>query len=362
MLKFNKKKLRAGLRPVKGFWGAHGLWRKIWVSFLALIILATSSMYGIAQWYIHKYNDQPLTYGVSFIPAYAHYLGVDPKETMQAMIDELGVKRFRLVSYWEVIEPSPGKYDFSELDWQFAKAQAAGAKVSLAIGLRQPRWPECHLPPWAENQPKNFWYPRLKKVMKAVIERYKTQPMLESYQLENEYFNKVFGECKDFDRQRLIDEYKFVKSVDEGHKLIISRSNNAIGLPVGQPRPDEFAVSVYKRVWDKNVTKRYYEYPFPAWFYGFLAGAGKIVTGKDMIIHELQAEPWPNEKYDIRTAPIDELYKTLNPERLRDRFEYGRATGMRTIDLWGAEWWYQMKVKRNSPDIWNTAKEQFRNN
>ena len=281
---------------------------------------------------------------------------------MQAIIDDLGVKRFRLVSYWEAIEATPGKYDFSELDWQFEKAEAAGAEISLAIGLRQPRWPECHLPQWAENKPKSFWYPRLKRVMKAVIERYRDRPVLVSYQLENEFFNRVFGECKDFDRARFVDEYNFVKKLDSGRRLIISRSNNAVGIPIGQPQPDQFAVSVYKRVWDKNLFKRYFEYPLPAWFYGFLAGAQEIVKGKDMIVHELQAEPWPDEKYDIRTAPIEELYKSLDPVRLKKRFEYGKATGMRTIDLWGVEWWYQMKVKRGNPDIWNTGKEAFRNN
>ena len=31
--------------------------------------------------------------------------------------------------------------------------------------------------------------------------------------------------------------------------------------------------------------------------------------------------------------------------------------GMRTIDLWGAEWWYWLKVKKAEASIWNTAKE-----
>jgi beta-galactosidase GanA len=72
---------------------------------------------------------------------------------MQAMIDDLGVRQFRLVSYWDKIEPEKGTYDFDELDWQFQKANDAHAKVSLAIGLRQPRWPECHMPSWQIGKP-----------------------------------------------------------------------------------------------------------------------------------------------------------------------------------------------------------------
>ncbi len=316
-------------------------------------------MYGIAQWYIMKHADEPLQFGVTFIPRYARFFDLDAKETMQAMIDELGVKRFRLVSYWDDIEPVQGTYNFEELDWQFAKAEAASAKVSLAIGLRQPRWPECHMPKWAEWMPKEEWSSHLKIFMKAVIERYKASPALESYQLENEFFMTVFGICPDHSRDRLIDEYEFVKSIDREHPVIISRSNNWVGIPVGQPQPDQFGISVYKRVWDKTITKRYFEYPLPAWFYGFLAGAGEIVTGKDMIIHELQAEPWMPDGFNLKTSSISEQDKSLSPKRLRDRFEYARATGVKTIDYWGAEWWYWRKVHHNDPSLWNIAKEEF---
>ena len=329
---------------------------------MTVVLVWVSSMYAVAQWYFWSNRNQPTVMGATFISAYAERLGVDPKQTLNAVINDLGVKHLRLVSYWDKSESQRGIYDFSDIDWQFDMAEQAGIPVSLSLGLRQPRWPECHMPSWAMGLEKDIWYPELKKYIQAVMERYKDRPNLQSYQLENEYFLSVFGECTDFSRDRLIDEAKLVKSIDSSRPLIITRSNNAIGLPIGQPRPDMFGISVYKRVWDKNVTKRYYEYPFPAWFYGFLAGAGKIVTGKDMIIHELQTESWLADGYNIKDAPIDELYKTLNPARLKHRIEYGRATGMKTIDVWGVEWWYQMKVLRGAPELWETAKSEFNKN
>jgi hypothetical protein len=30
---------------------------------------------------------------------------------------------------------------------------------------------------------------------------------------------------------------------------------------------------------------------------------------------------------------------------------------MRSIDLWGAEWWYWLKVVKNEPGVWNVVKE-----
>lgn len=340
------------------WWKERRLWQKLVCVLLSLLILMVGSMYGIAQWYIHKHQNEPFTYGATFIPSYARYFNLDPQETLQAMINDLGIQRLRLVSYWDVIEKIPGQYDFSELDWQFAMAEKAHVKISLAVGLRQPRWPECHMPGWAKSQDKATWYPELKTVMSKVVERYKNSPSLDSYQLENEYFLTVFGECTDFSRDRLVDEFTYLKSLDSQHPVVISRSNNALGLPIGKPTPDVFGVSVYKRVWDKTLTKRYFEYPFPAWFYGFLAGAGEIVTGKNMIIHELQAEAWPPN--GIKDASIAEQNKSLDAKRLKDRLEYGHATGMRTVDLWGVEWWYWRKTVQNDPSLWNTAKDYLR--
>lgn len=337
----------------------HSFWNKLLISISIVLLVLTSCMYGIAQWYIFTHKDDPYQIGVTFIPSYARYLGVEPRETFQAILTDLKPTQVRLVSYWDEIEKTRGNYNFSELDWQMEMAEKSGTKVSLAIGLRQPRWPECHMPKWHLNQPKEVWYGDLKKVMTATVERYKSHAALESYQLENEFFLSVFGECPDFSRDRLIDEYNMVKQLDADHPVIISRSNNAIGFPINDPKPDAYGVSVYKRVWDKTLTKRYVEYPFPAWFYGFLAGGSKLIDGRELMIHELQAEAWTPDGYEIKTGPLEELHKSMNPERLENRFDYARASGIKRMDLWGVEWWYAMKVNRDQPGLWNTAVDEF---
>lgn len=336
-------------------WGASW-WRKAVTLGLAIFLAWTVLMYAVGQWYVAKHADEPLSIGTTFIADYAESFGLDAKETLDAILSDLDINHIRLTSYWKEIEPTPGQYDFSQLDWQFAMANEYGAKVSLAVGMRQPRWPECHEPKWAMAIPKSQWQPKLYDFIETVVERYKENPALESYQLENEFFLEVFGECKDFDRQRLVEELALVKSADPDHPVIISRSNNWIGLPLGKPRPDLFGISVYKRVWDKTITKRYFEYPLPPWFYSFLAGAGELLTGKNMVIHELQAEPWPPT--DIRTASLEEIYKSMDAKRMKDRIDYGKDTGMRSIGLWGAEWWYWLKIKGGDPSVWNVVKEE----
>lgn len=328
------------------------------MSLCVLLLLAVGVMYGIARWYIASEQHKPLIIGTTFIPAYAQSLGVDPEKTFDALLDDLHVRNVRLVSYWDQLEPTKGTYDFSSLDWQFKKAEAHHAKITLSLGLRQPRWPECHMPSWAMNQPSSEWQPQLNAFIRAVVDRYKDSPSLASYQLENEYFLKGFGECTDFSRDRLVQEFNIVKKADKNHPIIIARSNNALGTPLGDPTPDEFGISIYKRVWFVPL-QRYLEYPFPAWYYGFLAGVQKITTGKDMIIHELQAEAWTPHGQSISETSLAEQNKSFNAERFTSRVAYGKATGMREMYLWGSEYWYYRLVVLHDDSLWNAAKQAF---
>ena len=341
-------------------WWQRSLWQRFVIVLVVLVTFVISGSYGISYWYLQKHRHEPLTVGVTFIPKYAKYFGLDPKQTMQAIIDELGVKRFRLVSYWNEIEKTPGIYDFSNLDCQFQKAEQAGAKIDLTVGLRQPRGPECHMPDWAASEPESLWYPQLNTFIQKVVERYKNSPALTSYQVENEFFMTIFGECTNFDRERLIDEYDLVRGLDPSKPIIVTRSNNWGGVPINEPTPDIYGVAVYKRVFDYSVMHRYFEYPYPPWFYGFLGGLGEIVHGKPLIIHELQMEPWlPNGFAMNDVATIPEQNKSMNADRLQKRFRYAEDTGLRTIDAWGVEWWYWRKEKANDPSLWNVARDEF---
>jgi hypothetical protein len=355
-----KKALKHLWRQYLKLWRSSR-WAKLWIVVVGVFLVCMGAMYGIARWYMASTHDKPYVMGVSFIPAYAESLGLEPQQTMDALIKDVGVRHFRLVSYWDQLEPQKGQYDFSLLDWQIQKAEASHSKVTLSLGLRQPRWPECHMPAWAATEPQSEWQPQLEQYITQVVNRYKGSPALGSYQLENEFFLKGFGLCANFDRSRLVSEYDLVKKLDNQHPLIISRSNNALGTPIGKPTPDEFGISIYKRVWDAKLTHRYVEYPFPAWYYGFVAGVQKMTTGKDMIIHELQAEAWPPQGKSITDISLEEQNKSFNAQRFKDRVQFGKATGMHEIYFWGAEYWYYRVVHEHDNSLWDVAKQTFQN-
>ena len=352
---------RAVLHTVGSTLRSKKFWKRFVISLAGFAVFFMALSYGVARWYQHTQAGKPYSLGVTYIDGYARSFGLNPHETYLAILNDLGVKQLRLVSYWDVIEPSQGNYNFKELDWQMLQAQKHGAVVSLSVGLRQPRWPECHAPGWVDiSRPQAEWQPQLETFMTAVVNRYKNNSALGSYQLENEYYNAVFGECHNSDRGRLAHELALVHRLDTNHPVIISRSNNTPTLMLRAPVTDINAFTLYRKVYDSTITHRYFTYPLPPWHYAAIAGWQKILGGQDSIIHELQAEPWPpSGKGGITGISLAEQNQTMNAGLLRDYVKFAKDTGMRHIDLWGVEYWYYRQVKLHDPSVWNEAKLIF---
>jgi hypothetical protein len=67
-------------------------------------------------------------YGVSFSVKYAKELGVDWQANFIALLDDMQIRNYRLMSYWDMVEPTRGTFNFSELDWQMDEAGKAGCE------------------------------------------------------------------------------------------------------------------------------------------------------------------------------------------------------------------------------------------
>ncbi|MEK7118704.1 MAG: endo-1,4-beta-xylanase, partial [Patescibacteria group bacterium] len=130
-------------------------------------------------------EDPPsISYGVTFSKPYAEELGLSWKEIFISTLDELQVKKLRLVAYWPMIEPENENFSFTDLDFQMNEAKKRNANVILAIGRRLPRWPECHIPDWAKNL---MWEDQKKEILTyltEVVERYKSYENLTYWQVE----------------------------------------------------------------------------------------------------------------------------------------------------------------------------------
>ncbi len=326
-------------------------------AFLAWLIFAIS----VVTWYQVRHWNDKTELGVTYSLKYADELGIDWQDGFTALLEDVGFRRVRLMSYWDIHEPQNNVYQFSRLDWLFDEAERYGAKVDLGMGERQPRWPECHRPDWTEGMSTQQFDGELLEYIGVVANRYKDHPALEQYQLENEIFNNLFGDCERVDRSRVQAEYDLLKEIDPDHPVVINVSNQS-GTPFRQPVGDKVGFSVYFVAWGDwtgvGFYFRFWHVP-PLW-HSYRAGLIELMHGTDTetFIHELQAEPWgPGATVNLST---DEQEKSMTPDELYKRIRFGEQTGMSKIFTWGGEWWYWRLTEFDDDRYWNAIKELVR--
>ncbi|HSW81502.1 MAG TPA: beta-galactosidase [Candidatus Saccharimonas sp.] len=335
------------------FWRRHKWARRI--SKILLGFIGVVAFVQILNSFVFTEVQHP-NYGVSFSIKQARNLGLDWKANFLALVDDLQFKNLRLMSYWDESEPIRGQLNFADLDWQMDQAAKRGVKVSLAVGLRQPRWPECHEPTWTAKLSGNAWKQALYAYIQIVVDRYKNNPALASWQLENEGENNWFGTCDAPDRQRLNEEFNFMKQWDPNHPVEMSLSDEH-GLPINPPVPDAYGFSVYRVIWnDKIPPNGYIYYPTPIWYHRLRAAVIQLMQHRPTFIHEMQMEPWGPQ--DFKNLSIAEQNQSMSVAQIHQNFIFGRKLGMNDIYLWGGEWWYWRKVN-GDPSIWNAVKTEL---
>lgn len=281
-----------------------------------------------------------VNFGVTFTPKYAKYLKLDWQKTYTQILDDLQVRNLRLPSYWDVVEPQKQQFNFAETDYMLSEATKRGAQVILVVGIRQPRWPECHIPTWAKNLPVEERQKVALEMVRAVVERYRNEQSVWAWQVENEPSLKAFGEgCEILDRNFLKSELKLVRSLSS--KPIIMTDSGELGFWVTSMQlSDIFGTTVYRKVYDKWLG--YMTYPLPPAFYGLKSNLVRGVfagANQKTIIAELQAEPW---FADGRLLPPDQQAQLFTTENLKNYVKFAGATGFDEAYLWGVEWWYFM--------------------
>ena len=299
---------------------------------------------------------EKIDWGVNFSQKHTQNFGLDWETVYLALLDDLKVKNIKLITNWDLIEPIEGDYDFQDLDWQIKEAEDRQAEILLVIGMKTGRWPECHIPEWARNLSKEEQQKRILKLIEKTVLNYRGSTSIIGWQVENEPFFP-FGECPWIDKNFFKKEILLVKSLDfKNRPVVISDSGEGSFWVEAAKFGDTVGTSIYKKVWFNQINI-YIHYPFPPTFYWRKAQIIKKLLNKEVICTELQAEPWgPKLLYD---SPIEEQEKTMNLEQFQKNVEFAKRTGFSRFYLWGAEWWYWMKVKQNQPAIWHEAKKLF---
>lgn len=331
-----------------------GTWLK---RILITLLILTAVIAGLLFWLAQKPVPETITYGMSFNTMYARELGLDWKETYDAILDELGVRHLRLAAHWPMIEPVADTYNFEELDYQIEKAETVGATVILAVGRRLPRWPECHVPVWARELSWEDQKAELRDYITAVVTRYKDSPAVAVWQVENEPFLSLFAfeHCGALDEEFLQEEIALIKSLDGTRPLLVTDSGNLGTWKDAYQAGDMFGTSVYVHFWNPELGQ--FRTFLPPWFYRVKENAVTLVYGeKPTYLIELSAEPWlvaPVTEVDLATQ-----FTRMDIEKFNDILSYAKATRYDKQYLWGAEWWYWL-LKQNEPAMWERGKELY---
>lgn len=302
------------------------------------------------------------TWGVTFSHTFGKYIGVDWRELYFAILDDLKVRHIRIPIYWPVVEPTEGNFSFDDYDFIVREAEVREAKLILVVGKRVPRWPECHIPEWAKSFSEEEQKVALKKEIIAVVERYKYSDAVVAWQVENEPFLILFGECPPFKIGELDEEIALVKFLDPLRPMIVTDSGElSVWLPAYK-RADIFGTTMYRSVWSDKVSPYigYFTYPLPPQFFWLKANISRALYGdKPIIVSELQAEPWGPEFSRVLTMSEGETAETMSHTQFYDNIAYAREASFSEVYFWGVEWWYAMKVQKGDPFYWEAAKELF---
>ncbi len=306
-----------------------------------------------------KIPGSDMKYGVSFGITRSNDMKINWKDAYGAVLNDLKPKRLRLIADWPLMETKEGAYDFKDMDYQMQQAASHHVQVVLAVGRRVPGYPECHDPAWLAQYPISKQEELDNRFVTAVVSRYKSNPALNLWQVENEPYFNVFTRfrnlCPVLDTAAFAKEIALVRDLDPAHKIIITDAGE-VGTWYGAYRSgDVFGTSTYLYVW--NGVLGFIHYPLGPWYFRIKLGLMKLLFGdKPAVVIELQSEPWtPRPLVEV---PIDEQLTHFDMAKMNELIGYPYQSGFDTAYLWGAEWWYWMKLN-DHPEFWQRAQQVF---
>lgn len=272
-------------------------------------------------------SNSEINFGVTFSQISAEELNIDWQRVYTNILDDLGVRKLRLIAYWPLIEGNKGEYLFDDLDWQINNAKAKGAEVILVI--------ESKLPEWAKELNTDEKQESTLLFLKEVINHYNSKAIIKSWEI---------GE----------KEISLVRETDFSNKPIILTVNGEFDSWL-KPAilADNLGISIIRNNWTQYWG--YFSYPIRPIFYKKRADLTKFLTGLDkIIITELQAEPiGPKSIIDMSST---EWENSMSLNKFQDTINYVKRTGFDEVYFKGVEWWYYMKGEGND-SFWNVAKE-----
>jgi hypothetical protein len=312
--------------------------------------------------------------GVSFRPLQAEAFHLDPRSVLTELLD-LPFQMIRLGAYWSRIEPAPGEFDLSELEWQIQAAERAGKQIVLSVGaVKNFGYPEFFVPEHRLSErlaEGSLIYPATHpgllsaatQFIRQIVERYRGRDSVVAWQVEHEavdprgmesswrlatqFVQAELAAVKEADPGRPVMMNGFLptsspvrlqqgwRTRDQGDSLAVAaRLADIVGIDY-YPRHALLALgprTVYltggRLPWQRALAKR------------FVADVYR--RGKWVMVSEGQAEPW--EAFTVPPSPGRRAMFSCSPADLIRNYNTamdwtGQDNLLYAYLFWGAEYW-----------------------
>ena len=303
--------------------------------------------------------------GFSYSPDVSQWMGRNPEADLGYLLSATNPDLVRLPVYWDVTQPSPHNLDYSSLDALLAVVawhntiSARPTRVILTVGARNFVYPELHVPAWIGPRQNPQLAAALvgsayRTYFESTILRYRNNPLLYAWQVENEPFDYVVNESTGDDLispEQMTWEVGEVHRLDANHRAVTTSFDgwNVMvdwmqlyatpllwalhGYPSGHPGPaldvgDALGLDIY--VDGASTPVRFSSVAlrtsWKAEAMQFWAGEARA-QNKQLWLMEMQAEPW---SVSPGSFSADDL--------LASAATY-RKDPLQVVLLWGAETW-----------------------
>lgn len=327
-----------------------------------VLLVAAALLLGSETW-PPEVPPAPLV-GFSYSPGIVSSANTDAAHELATLLAETEPDLVRLPVYWELVQPTPNRLDFSSVDElldvidahnTFAERQT---RVVLTLGARNFLYPELHQPAWAGPREQ----PHLNDVQAGSLYRtyfdesvlrYRSSSLLYAWQVENEPLDYVVNDLTGADQITLTQlswEVAEVHELDPAHEVVVTtfdgwnvyidllqiyaplvlaglgaypsghpdealEAGDALGLDlyIDQPStPYRFTSPDLRSVWKQQAVA--------------LWADRARAQGKDLWLAEVQAQPWMGRS-------------GFEPANLVASAVDYRQESVHVVLLWGVETW-----------------------
>jgi Beta-galactosidase len=313
--------------------------------------------------------------GISFRPRQVEALGLDGRATLSALL-AYPFQLVRLGAYWNRLEPRPGAFDLTELDWQVDASERAGKQMVLCVGaVKTFGYPEFFVPDHHLRAPLPerrligpSAYPALAAAatdfVSRVVDRYRDRTSIVAWQVEHEAVDPLgFEHSWRLAAAFVEQEIAAVRRADPSRPILLNGFLPA-SLPAGlvqwwRTRDQGDSVAFAERVADVVGVDYYPRHamvalggvtvyldggrgPWHGWR-GARLFARAQAAGRRLMVSEGQAEPW--EAVTTPPNPRGSAAYSCPPEAVIGnynrwmRWARAAASKLDAYLFWGAEYW-----------------------